>query len=101
MRCFGIKIVAGTIQVYGKQVDRIKAVLLPVSLGLDEQHFLCESVGGIRLFGISVPEILFSERHRRELRICTNGSKGDEFQNFMSSPVLHHLSTHDQVVVEK
>ena len=35
-----IKVIAGAIEVYGKEEYGVEAILLTVGLGLDEHHFL-------------------------------------------------------------
>src|SRR5256885_16565061 len=57
----------------------IEAVLLPISLRLYQHHLLCQSVRSIRLFGITVPKIVFFERHRREFRVSADRADRDEF----------------------
>ena len=74
-----IEVVARPVQVDRQQGDGIEAVLLAVGLGLDEQHFLGQSVRGVGLLRIAVPEFLFLERHRRELGIGADGAEADVF----------------------
>ncbi len=72
MRRLHVKIVPRAIEVHWEQDDRVEALLLPMRLGLDQHHLLFEAVGGVGLFGISGPKILFTKRHRRMLGIRAN-----------------------------
>src|SRR6185295_14725429 len=63
MRAGRIEVVTRAVQVRGQQEDRIEAVLLPVTLRLHQHHLLRQSVGRVGLFRITVPQILFAERH--------------------------------------
>ncbi len=51
----GVEVITGSIEVDGYKVDAIEVVLLAIGLQLDEEHFLCQAIGGIRFFGIAVP----------------------------------------------
>lgn len=74
-----VEVVAGAVEVHWQEEDGIESVLLPIGLGLDQHHFLGESIGSIRLFGIAIPEIVFLEGNRGEFRVSADRSKGDDF----------------------
>ena len=99
VRGFGIEIVPRTVQVHGQQKDGIEAVLLSISLGLDGENLLGDSVRGIGFFRVSVPEGIFTEGHARELRIGAHSPDGDEFLHLGLARLLHELDAHDGVVV--
>ena len=97
----GIEIVARTVEVDGQEEDGIESVLLPVGLGLDEHHLLGEAVGGVRLFGIAVPEIVLLEGDRGELRVGADRPEGDELVDLPQISLVEELDPHHDVLVEE
>ena len=73
------EVVPRVVKVDGEQKDRVEAVLLAIGLGLDEHHLLGQSVRGVGLLMVAVPEIVLTERDGGELGVGANGSQGDEF----------------------
>ena len=61
-----------TVEVNRQQVNGVEVILLPVGLSLDQQHLLSQPIRRICLLGITVPQVFFMERHRRELGIRTH-----------------------------
>jgi hypothetical protein len=72
-----------------------------VGLRLDEHHFFGQAVRCVGLFGITVPQISFFKRYRRELRIGANRSDCDEFFDLEAPRVLHHLDAHNRIVIKE
>ena len=68
----GSKLSPRPVEVDRQQVDRVEAVLLPVGLRLDQQHLLGQPVWRVGLLRIAVPQVVFAERHRRELGIAAD-----------------------------
>lgn len=60
---------ARAVQVHRQEVDPVEAVLLPVGLGLDEQHLLRQAVGRVGLLGVAAPQVVLAERDGGELRV--------------------------------
>ncbi len=96
-----VEVITWSVEIGREEVYGIEAKLGSVGLGLDEEHLLRESVGGISLFRITVPKVRLGERYGRELRIGTDGSERDELGNVKLTRVLHELESHDGVVVEE
>src|SRR5262249_45464290 len=74
----GIEVVARSVEIREKQIDRVEAIFPAVGLRLHEQHLLCQAVWRIGLFGISVPETALLERNGRELRVSADGAHRHE-----------------------
>ncbi len=96
-----IEVVAGTIEIHRQQEDGIEAVLLAIRLRLHQQHLLGQAIGRVGLFGVAVPQVLFPERHRRELGIGADRPKGDELLDAAEPGLLDQLHAHHQVLVEE
>lgn len=60
-----------------------------VGLGLDQKHFFCQTIRGISLFWIAIPEIFLLEWNRGEFRITADCAQGNEFFDFMLSSLFH------------
>ena len=101
MRTLGVEVVARAIQVHRHQIDGVEAVLVAVSLGLDQKHLLGQTIGGVGLFGIAVPELFLAERHRGELGVGADRADGEELGNASLTGLLDELDAHDGVVVEE
>ena len=101
MRASGIDGVARPVQVDRKQVDGRKTILLAIGLRLDEQHLLGETVGGVGLLRVAVPQVVFAERHRRVLWVGAHGADGDELLHPDAARLLHELHAHHEVLVEE
>jgi len=101
VRRLGIEVVSGSIEVHWQEEDGVVAVLLPVSLGLYQQHFLRQPVWRIGLLGVSVPQIVLVERHGSVLRVGADGAGCHEL--LYPGPVrfMEQLGAHYQVVVEE
>src|SRR6266446_5615180 len=82
-------------------MNRIKGVLLTICLSLNQQHLFCDAVGGVGLFRIPVPEIIFSEGNRRELWIRTDSPNPDELFHAEAPSVFHQHRTHDDVLINE
>src|SRR5256885_7941764 len=72
MRRGRVEVVARSVEVHGEDHRGIEAVLLAISLALDEKHLLREPVRRVRLLGISVPDVVLTKRDRGELRVRAN-----------------------------
>ena len=96
-----IEVVPRPVEVHRQQEDRIEAVLLAIGLPLHQQHLLGETVRGVRLLGIAVPQVLLAERHGRELRVRAHGPDRHELRDARETGVFDELRAHDQVVVEE
>ena len=101
MRGLKVEIVARPVEVHGQKEDRVHSILLPISLALYEQHFLGQSVRGVRLLRIPVPQLFFKKRNRRELRVRTNRTQDNRLLNAMSARGVDELDAHDRVVVKE
>ena len=100
-----VEVVARAVEVDGEEVDAREAVLLPVALEHDEERLLGDAVGGVRLLGVAVPEVVLAERHRRELGVRADGAELDELAEVLRGGVgaarLDELDAHEGVVVEE
>lgn len=74
----GIEIITGAVEVYGQKEDGVEAVLLAVGLGLHQEHFFGQAVGGVGFLGVAVPEVFFFERDGGEFGIGADGAQGYE-----------------------
>ena len=97
----GIEIITGAIEIHGQQENGIKTILLPIRLRLYQHHLLGEAIGGIRLFGITVPEIVLLKGDRREFRVGTDRSQGDKFFQFVEVALVDQLDAHHDVFIEE
>ena len=68
---------------------------------MDEQHLLGDSVGGVRLFRVPVPEIALEKWNRRELRVRANRADADELLDAGGACLLHDHRAHHHVFVEE
>ena len=101
MRTGGVKIIAGSIQVDRKEIDGIESILLTVGLGLYQEHFFRETIGGIGLLRIPVPEILLPEGHGCELGVGTDRADNHAFFDPLPSRGLDDLNPHEGIIVEE
>src|SRR5262245_53796515 len=101
MRRGGIEVVPRSVKICRHQVDRVKAILLPVSLGLNEQRLFSDSVRRIGLFRIPIPQLGLLEWDRSDFRVRANGAYKHEFLEAEHAALLDNLRTHHQVRVEK
>ena len=101
MRGVQIEVVPRPIKIHGKQVNSVEPVLRPIRLCLYEHHLFRQAIRSVCLFGIAVPQLILFKWHRRKLRIGANAPYGDELFNTELSGILHHLNSHDGVVVKK
>ena len=74
---------------------------ITVRLRLHEEHLLRQPIGGIRLFRIAVPHIVFAEGNRCELWICAYRSGNNYLRHLGKSARLEQLDPHNRVLVEK
>ena len=77
----------------------IEAVLLAVGLPLDEEHLLREPIRCVGFLRVAVPEVVFVERNRRELRIRADRADADELGNTGEARLFHQLHAHHEVFV--
>src|SRR5438552_2099628 len=96
-----IEIVSGSIQIRGQQVNCVKTVLRPISLGLDQQRFLGQAVWSIRLLGVAVPQVILFERHRGEFGVGAHRTHLHELGHRVLARLLHQEDAHDRVVIEE
>src|SRR5665811_380975 len=68
---------------------------------LDEERLLRDAVGGVRLLGIPVPEILLAERDRGELRVGADRTEHHALLYTLLPGGLDQLDAHDRVVVKE
>ncbi len=101
MRRARVEVIAGTIEIDGQKEDRVVPVLIAIRLRLHEQHLLREPVWRVGFLRISIPEVIFLEGHRRELRICADGADANELRDPRLPRLVKELRPHHQVVVEK
>src|SRR5450759_836317 len=101
MGCLRIEIIARAVQIDRQKKNRVHAVLRPIGLALHEQGFLGDSVGGIRLLRITIPEGIFAEGHRRELRVGTGGPDHYRLLHIVASGVLQQLDAHNGIIVKE
>ena len=101
VRRLQVEVVARAVEIDGKHRDGGKPVLLPVRLGLHKKHLFGQTVGRIGFFRIAVPEILLSERNRRELGIGTDRPGGDKLADPRKPSPFHELGPHHQIFIEK
>ena len=95
-----IEVVARAVQVDGQQVDRVRAVLLTVRLGADEQRLLRDAVRRVRLLREAVPQLVLAERapartsgRRRSCRAS------DGLPDAVQACLLEDVRAHDEVRV--
>ena len=96
-----VEVVVRAVEVHGKQVDAVEAVLLPVGLQLHQQHLLGQPVRRVGLLGVAVPEVVLAERHRDVLGVGADGAHADEPLDAGQPALLDQLDAHDRVVVEE
>src|SRR5207344_713071 len=89
------------VQVHWQKENRVVPVLIPIRLRLHEQHLLGEPVRRVGLLGIAVPQIVFLERHGRELRIGADGPNRNEFRHAGFPRFMEQVRAHHQVVVKE
>src|SRR5919106_767104 len=78
MRARRIEVIAWTIEVHRQQKDAVVAILLAVSLTLDQEHLFGQAIRGVGFLWVAVPETLFLEGHRGVLRVGTYRADGDK-----------------------
>src|SRR5262249_36509656 len=101
MRSPRIEVVSRAIKIDWQQVNSIESVLLSVGLTLYEEHLLGDSIGSIRFFRITIPEIGLSERNRGVLGICTDSTNDHHLAHPNSPAGLKKVYTHRGVVIEE
>ena len=102
MRGFQVEIIPRAVQVDRHEHHRVEPVLLPVGVRLDQQHFLGEPVGRVRLLRIAVPDFVLLERDAfRILGIRADGSDGDDLLHPRLVRLVKDVGPHHQVFVEK
>ncbi len=79
----------------------MEAVLLAVGLGLDEHHFFCQTVRGVGLLGVAVPQVFLFKGDRGKLGVGTDGAHGNEFPDPEESGLFHQLRAHHEVFIKK
>ena len=93
-----IEVVARPVEIDRQQKNAVEAVLRPVRLRLDQQHLLGQPVGRVRLLRVAIPEVVFLEWHRGELRIGADGAHADELVDAGEPRLFHQLGAHHQVL---
>src|SRR3990172_8462910 len=101
MRGFKVKVVPRSIQVYRQEIDSVETVLLPIGLGLDEQHLLRQTIGRVGFLWISFPQVHLPEWQRREFWVGADRANGDKFINAAFPGFVNQLHTHHQILVEE
>src|SRR3990167_3037223 len=101
MRAFKVKIIPLPVKIDRQKIDSIKPVLLPVCLCLNKKHLLCQTIRGISLFRIAIPEVVLLKRHRGEFRICTDCPDGNELIYTCQPGLMHKLYPHHKIIVEE
>src|SRR5690606_29126240 len=96
-----VEVVARPVKVDRQEIDSVEAVLIAIALHLDEERLLRDSVRGVRLLRIAVPELLFTERDRRELRVGTDRPDLDELVDPGPAGLLDEVDSHRGVGVEE
>ena len=96
-----IEVVAGAVQIHRQEEDGVVAVLIAVGLRVHEQHLLRQPVRRVGFLGVTVPEMLLLERHRRELRIRADRADGDKLRHARLPRLVKQVRAHHQVVVEE
>jgi len=92
VRALEIEIVARAIEIDGEQEDRIERVLLAVGLSADEKRLLGDAVGSVRLLRVAVPEVVFLERDRCELRIGADSPDRDKLAQAAQTALLERFA---------
>ena len=92
MRRLKIEVVTRTIEIDGEQEDRIEPILLTVGLGADEERLLGDAVGSVRLLRVAVPEVVFLERDRCELRIGADSPDRDKLAQAAQTALLERFA---------
>ena len=96
-----VEVVARAIEIDRQQVDEVAAVLLPVGLGLHQEHFFGQAIRGIGFFGVAVPEVVFLEGHGGVFGIGADGADDDDFFCARAPGGLQQGDAHDGVGVEE
>src|SRR5260370_24657751 len=82
-------------------MDRAKAVLPPIALPQDAQHFFGEVVWGVGILRVTVPEILLSKRNRCEFGILTDRPNPNELFSIDLAGLLDNVSPNKQILIGK
>jgi hypothetical protein len=101
VRRLQIEVVARAVQVHREEHDAVHAVLRPVGLRLHQQQLLGDAIGRICLFRVSVPQIIFPERHRRKLRVRADGARDDRLGHAGEAAFLQQAEAHHRVFEEE
>src|SRR5207253_10091517 len=96
-----IEVITWPVKVCRQQENCVEAKFCTIRLGLNQHHLFRQSIRSIRLFRVTIPEIVLFKGHWSEFRICTNGPDGNELFYPAPTGFFHHLCTHHQIVVEK
>ena len=101
VRRFQVEVVARAVEVHREEHDAVHAVLLAVGLRLDQHHLLGHAVRRVGLFGIAVPEVVFLERHRRELGVGADRAQRDQLGDAGQAALLEQLQPHHRVLEQE
>ena len=93
-----IEVVARPVQVHRKQHDAVEAVLLAIPHRLHDHHLLRDAVGRVGLFRVAVPDVVFLERNRRELRVRADRAGRDQLPDLGQAALLEHVQPHHRVL---
>ena len=94
-----VKVVARAVEVHRQQEDRVEPILLAIALRADEQRLLRDTVRGVRLLGVAVPEVFLPERHGGKLGVGADRARQDELVQAGDPGLLEHVDAHGQVGV--
>ena len=95
-----VEVVSRPIEVHRQQRDDARAVLPSVGLALHHHRFLGEAIRRIRLFRISVPEVVFAERHRCELGKRADRAHVHKLADATFASFFQKEDAHDGILVE-
>ena len=96
-----VEIVARAVKIHRQEIDALQPILLPISLEHYQQGFLGDRIGGVGLFGVAGPKILFAEGDGGELRIGADCAHLDELLQAVLPRVLDQVQAHGHIVVEE
>ena len=73
-----VEVVSRAVKVHRQKVYGVVIILIPVGLGLHQQHLFSQTVGSVSLLRIALPEIFFLEGNRGDFGVGAHRADGYE-----------------------
>ena len=99
MGALQVEVVPRPVEVRGEEKDRVQSVLLPIRAGPDEQRLLGDAVRGVRLLGVSVPEVVLPERDGVNFGYAQTVPAMTTLRRLVQARLLEDMGAHHQVRV--